>query len=200
MASETRNGLSWWFITENNETPVSQVYKAIGVSVRKGSQIRAALKEQGLIEEIETRMGKGGRIAKFIVPTIAALERLGKEPPQGRGEAIHRYVQQMVVEGARAKGYKAQVERDLGNGGICDVHLEKGGQRIAVEVAVVSKPERETEHIKRCLDAGYDRVLNIFADEGLLAKTQEAMTGLFSDKEMARVRLLPLKKLEGFFQ
>jgi hypothetical protein len=106
----------------------------------------------------------------------------------------------MVVEGARAKGYKAQVERDLGNGGICDVHLEKGGQRIAVEVAVVSKPERETEHIKRCLDAGYDRVLNIFADEGLLAKTQEAMTGLFSDKEMARVRLLPLKKLEGFFQ
>ena len=73
------------------------------------------------------------------------------------------------------------------------------GQRIAVEVAVVSRPERETEHIKKCLDAGYDRVFDIFADEGLMARTQQAMVGLFSDKEMARVRLLPLKKLEGFF-
>jgi hypothetical protein len=181
------------FITENSETPVSQVYKAIGVSVRKGSEIRDALKEEGLVEEIETRMGKGGRLAKFIIPTFEALEVLGKEPPAGRGGMVHRYVQQMVMEGAHKKGYRAEVEKNLGNGGIADIHLEKASQRIAVEVAVVSKPERELEHIKRCLDAGYDRVFNIFADEGLMVKTQEAMTGLFSEKEMAKVRLLPLR-------
>jgi hypothetical protein len=166
---------------------------------QEGSQIRDGLKAQGLVEEIETRMGKGGRLAKIIVPTFKALEMLGKEPPAGRGGMVHRYVQLMVVSGAKKKGYKAEVEKDLGNGGIADVHLEKGGQRIAVEVAVVSKPERETDHMKRCLDAGYDRVFDIFADEGLLVRTQEAMTGLFSDKEMSKVRLLPLRKLEGFF-
>ena len=34
---------------------------------------------------------------------------MGKEPPPDRGGAVHRYVQQMVVEGARAKGYAAEV-------------------------------------------------------------------------------------------
>jgi hypothetical protein len=187
------------FITENPDTPVSQVYKALGLSVRKGNQVRDDLKEQGLIVAIETRMGSGGRLAKFVIPTFEALELLGKEPPEGRGGPIHRHVQQMVLGGAKAKGYSGEVERTLGNGGVADVYLERDGQRIAIEVAVVSKPEREIEHIKRCLEAGCDRVFVVFADERLMARTQEAMVGLFSDKESSKVRLIVLTKLSGFF-
>jgi hypothetical protein len=120
---------------------------------------------------------------------------LGKEPPPGRGGAIHRYIQHLVEEGATAKGYTARCEYDLGNGGIVDVHLENGQLRIAVEIAVASKPSRELAHIRHCLAAGYDKVFDIFADEGMLQRTQEAMRGEFSDEELGKVRLLHLSKL-----
>jgi len=186
------------FIYGNPDTPVSGDYKGVGMNPRRGNELKEEMKERGLVEEIETRMGKGGRVAKFLIPTFEALEKLGKEPPPGRGGVIHRHVQQMVVEGARAKGYIAEIEKPI-LGGAVDVHLEKDGQRIAVEVAVVSKPERELAHIRHCLDAGYDRVISVFADERLMERTQEGMGGVFSDGEMARVRLVPLSKVGGFF-
>jgi hypothetical protein len=184
-------------IIQQPDTPVSEVYKMLAVSWRKGNQIRDALTGQGLIVEIETRLGRAGRPTKFFIPTFAALEILGKEPPPGRGGATHRYIQHLVEEGATAKGFTAQCEKDLGNGGIVDVHLENGEVRIAVEIAVASKPSRELAHIKHCLAAGYDRVFDVFADEGMLQRTQEAMKGEFSAAELGRVRLLHLSKLSS---
>jgi hypothetical protein len=48
-----------------------------------------------------------------------------------------------------------------------------------------------------CLEAGYDKVFIVFIDQRLLERTQEAITGVFSDAEQARVQLLPLSKLSG---
>jgi hypothetical protein len=59
--------------------------------------------------------------------------------------------------GAAANGFTAKSEYDLGNDGIVDIHLEKGDVRIAVEIAVASRPQREIAHIKNCLAVGYDR-------------------------------------------
>ncbi len=101
----------------------------------------------------------------------------------------------MIVEGAKAKGYAAVLEKDLGNGGICDVHLQKDGQRIAVEIAVVSKPERELAHITHCLEGGYGKVFSIFADERLLAKTQGLLNDSFSEAQRAKIQLLSVKEL-----
>jgi hypothetical protein len=163
------------------------------------SQFRDELKEQGLIAELEVRTGRtgAGRPTKFFIPTLSTLELLGKEPPAGRGGAIHRYIQHMVQEGATAKGFIAKCEYDLGNGGIVDVHLENEQERIAVEIAAASKPQREIAHIKHCLEAGYDKVFDVFVDQRLLERTQEALDGQFSDEERARVQLLHLSKLSG---
>jgi hypothetical protein len=95
----------------------------------------------------------------FFTPTFKALELLGIDPPPGRGGAVHRYLQHVIEEGATAKGYTAKVEYDLGNGGFVDVDLKKDGVRIAVEIAVVSKPLRELAHIKHSLEVGYDKVI-----------------------------------------
>jgi hypothetical protein len=83
----------------------------------------------------------------------------------------------------------------LGNGGIVDVHLEKGEYRIAVEIAVASKPQRELAHMKHCLAVGYDKVFDVFAEERLLERTEQALTGGLSDEERAKVQLLHLSKL-----
>jgi hypothetical protein len=149
------------FLIANPDTPSTAVYKGLHVGVWKGNQISDSLKAQGLIAEIETRLGRAGRRTIFFIPTFKALELLGKEPPPGRGGVVHRHIQHLVQERATAKGYTAQCEKDLGNGGIVDVHLENGQLRIAVEIAVASKPSRELAHIRYCLAAGYDRVFDV---------------------------------------
>jgi hypothetical protein len=183
------------FIIANPDTPISTVYKELQVSVRRGNDLRDSLKIQGLIEEIETRLGAAGRRTIFFVPTFTAFEILGKEPPPGRGGSIHRHIQRLIEEGAAANGFTAQCEYDLGNGGIVDVHLEKGDYRVAVEIAVASRPSREIAHIKNAIVAGYDRVFDVFVDQRLLDRTQEALLGGFSAENREKIQLLHLSKL-----
>jgi len=185
------------FIIANPDTPMTTVYKGIGVGISKGNQIRDALKELRLIEEIESRLGKGGRPTKFYIPTFTALELLGKQPPNGRGGIVHRHIQHLIEEEATAKGYSAKCEYNIGNGGILDVHLDNGLIKIAVEIAVYSTPQREIAHIKDALEAGYDKVYNVFADQRTLERTQEAVQAEFSEKERAKIRLLHLSKLSN---
>jgi hypothetical protein len=185
------------FLLDHPDTPISAVYKALEVSVWKGEKLRDSLKEQGLIAELAVSRTGAGRPTKFFIPTFQAFELLGREPLHGRGGAIHRHIQQLVVTGATAKGYRTQVEYALENGGIVDVHLEREGVRIACELAVYSTPKREMEHIKNALNAGYNKVIDVFADQRTLERTQEAMNGVFSVEELGKVSLLPLSKLSG---
>jgi hypothetical protein len=197
---DERERLFLAFITEHPDTPVTEIYKALGIGVSTGTKIRERLIQQGLLVELELRTGKtgAGRPMKCILPTVAALEFLEKDPPPGRGGVIHRYIQQMVQHGATAKGFTATCEKVIDNGAILDVHLQKGQETIAVEIAVVSTPEREIAHIKNCLQFGYNQVFGVFADETLLARTATAIQASFSPEEQKKVRLLPLSKLGDF--
>jgi Type IV secretion-system coupling protein DNA-binding domain len=183
------------YIIANPETALTAVYRGIGVSVWKGNQIRDELKEKGFIAEIETRLGRRSSRTHYFIPTFQAFDLLGQEPPAGRGGAIHRHIQRLIEEGATANGFTAQCEYNLGNGGIVDVHLEKGEYRIAVEIAVASKPQREVAHIKHCLAVGYNKVFDVFAEDRLLERTQALVTGELPVEEQEKVQLLHLSKL-----
>jgi hypothetical protein len=185
------------FLIEHPDTPISGVYKGLGVSVRKGNEIRDSLKEQGFLLELELRSGAtgAGRPMKCIMPSFQTFEQLGIAPPKGRGSIIHRQLQQMVAEGAGAKGYSTQKEKVLDTGAIVDVHLEKGQERIAVEIAIASWPELEIAHIKHCISFGYEKVFGIFADENLLARTAQLIEEAFSADVAGRIRLLPVSKI-----
>jgi len=185
------------YLMDHPDSPVSVVYKEVGVMAAKITQIRDELKAQGLVTDLEVRTGRitAGRPTKFIIPTFAALELVGIDPPAGRGGVIHRAIQHTICEAALQKGYIAKVEQTLPSGAILDVHVEKGGEKIAVEIAVVSKPSRELAHIRQCLQAGYDKVCTIFADPQLLEKTNESLAKEFSAEERGKVQLIPLGKL-----
>jgi energy-coupling factor transporter ATP-binding protein EcfA2 len=185
------------FISEHPDTPVTEVYKALGIGVTQGRRIRETLKVHGLVAELEVRTGRtsGGRPITCLIPTIAALELLGKDAPPGRGGILHRYVQQVVAKGATGKGYSVTVEQHLPTGAIVDVHLEKGQQRIAVEIAVGSTPEREISHMRNCLNASYEQIITIFADEHLLGRTATALQTAFTAEELGKIRLVPLRQL-----
>jgi hypothetical protein len=72
------------FIAANPDLPVNQVYKRLGIKAAEVTKIRERLTEQGFLQDLEVRTGKAtaGRPTKWIIPTFAALERLGIETPK----------------------------------------------------------------------------------------------------------------------
>jgi energy-coupling factor transporter ATP-binding protein EcfA2 len=185
------------FISEHPDTPVSALYKALGFGVWKGNKIRDSLKAKGLLAEVELRTVSttASRPAKFVILTFQAFTLFGIAPPQGRGGALHRHIHQVIAAGATAKGYDVTCEKELDTGAIVDAQLVKNGKKIAVEIAVLSTPDREIAHIRNCLAFGYDQVYAIFADEDLLARTATALKVAISGQDAGKVRLLPLKQL-----
>jgi hypothetical protein len=186
------------YLMEHPDSPVNVVYKEVGVRAAKIRQIREELTVAGLLADLEVRTGRitAGRPTKFLIPTFSAFALLKKDPPSGRGGVIHRAIQHAVSEGALARGFTTKVEYPLQSGAIVDVHLENGRQRIAVEIAVISKPSRELAHMRQCLNAGYDKVFTVFADPQLLEKTNESLAE-FSTEERAKIQLIPVSKLAG---
>jgi hypothetical protein len=186
------------YVTDHPGTPVAAAYKALGVGVALGAKVRESLKALGLLTELELRTGRqrSGRPSICLIPTTSGFQLVGHEQPPGRGGELHRQIQQLVIQGALAKGYSAEAEHKLASGGIVDVHLAKGaGRRIACEVAIVSTVEQEISHIRSCLAVGYDQIFTLFADEQLLAKVAAAIETHLSSDEQRKVRLLPLRQL-----
>jgi hypothetical protein len=185
------------FISEHPDTPVASLYKALGVGVWKGNKIRESLKAKGLLAEVELRTGStaAGRPAKFVILTHQAYQLFGIAPPHGRGGVLHRHIQHDIADRATGKGYTVTCEKVLDTGAIVDVHLENGHKKIAVEIAVVSTPDREISHMRNCLTAGYDRVYAIFADENLLEGIAAVIQETFSGQDVGKVRFLPLRQL-----
>jgi hypothetical protein len=186
------------YLVSHPDSPVTAVYKGLGIGAGQGTRLRDSLKALGLVAELELRTGstQGGRPARLLIPTFAAWELVGKDPPSGRGGVLHRHIQQMVVSGAKAKGYSTEVEHKLETGTIVDVALATGeGLRIAVEIAIGSRPEREITHIKHCLGAGFSKVYTVFADEHLLGRTATAIHEAITGEALEKVRLLPLQQL-----
>ena len=79
-----------------------------------------------------------------------------------------------------------------------DVHIEKGGARVAVEIAIHSKPEWETHNIRKNLVAGYDRVLALYLDPALLEATRTNFTADATKEELSNVTFVEVGRFEDY--
>ena len=181
------------------ELTITQLYEAFGASTWKGAKLRQELVDAGDLIEIETRRGKGGRLAKFLLPTEQALKRLDGELPDGGGGALHRHLQQLVVAEAENKGYQTEIEYELPAGGIVDVHACRDHERVAVEISITSNATRELEHIRACLEAGYDRVISLVFSETIFRGVSERLDEVVADEDLERVRVMRVRQLGGLF-
>lgn len=178
-------------VIETPEQTVSELYKTYGASVWKGQKLRESLIAGGYLVEIETRLGKRGRLAKYLIPSTKALEVFPAPLPNGRGGPVHRHLQRFVVTEAKAKGYAATIEHELPGGGIVDVHLERGNERVAVEIAMTSSATRELEHIAACLEAGYEEIISLVVSETTRARLERDLPMSFGVDTQALVRIVP---------
>ena len=76
----------------------------------------------------------------------------------GKGSDEHRAAQLMVQRIGEAQGYDAVIECPV-PGGEVDVSLGHQGRKIAVEISRTSDVKQEEGNIRKCLSAGYDRVV-----------------------------------------
>ncbi len=182
-------------VVEEPEQTISALYKTYGASVWKGQKLRTALIAAGYLIEIETRLGKRGRLAKYLIPSSKATEIFPAPLPEGRGGPVHRHLQRFVVAEATAKGYAAQTEYELPNGGIVDVHIDRGADQVAVEIAMTSTATRELEHIAACLAAGYGEIVSLVVSETTRTALERDLPLSFDETECQRVRVVPVAQV-----
>lgn len=101
-----------------------------------------------------------------IAPAEAAFPPVRSPAPPsiepGKGGSRHRYLQSLIRELGQQQGYRATVEAPVA-GGQVDVLLERDGRRIAFEVSVTTPTGQEAANIRKCLEAGVERVALVAA-------------------------------------
>lgn len=108
-------------------------------------------------------------------------------PAPGRGGAQHKYLQELIRRWGQANGWLVTLEKPVLDGiGNVDVSLERDGLRVACEISVSSSVEYEIGNVRKCLAAGYDRVLSI-VDGRALGKRRAEIERAFDAAELARV-------------
>jgi hypothetical protein len=158
------------------------------MSGSRSERVRRRLEAQGRTVEVDTRLGRGGRRARYAILTSAGYELLGEKPPKGRGGPVHKHFASVIADWASQNGYQVTTEARLESGWV-DLHLERAGQATAVEVSITSTPQREMKNIAKCLQQGYDGVVVLFLDRHTLEDAGRLLSLEFSDEELKKVTL-----------
>lgn len=120
------------------------------------------------------------------LPASAHVARSEPATP-GRGGPQHKYLQGMVKQAGEAKGYRATIEATVGEHGRADVLLERGEERIAVEISITTSPEHEVGNLKKCLDAGVSQVAILSPTPAVLQRTREAALSALPAAAFSRI-------------
>ena len=115
-----------------------------------------------------------------------------QEYPEGRGGPEHRYLQSLIHASAQERGYRAELEVELPDGGRVDLVItpeavESGEvEQIAVEISVTTGLEHELQNARKCLEAGYHHVALVSPRAGFRATLTRVLAG-FSEADRERV-------------
>jgi len=170
------------------EDTVTTICSALDLSGSRAVRIRGLLVERDFLVEVDTRLGRKGRRAKYAIPTLKGYQILGEKPPKGRGGAIHKHFTEVIARWAVEKGYKVSKEHNIQKGWV-DLHLERDGKETAVELSITSTVDRELNNMKKCLEAGYTKVVSLFLDESLLQVFSEFLSKKLVDEERKKVEV-----------
>jgi len=123
----------------------------------------AAMPEQiEVARPLTSRRGAPPRIRKPVTP-----------PSMGRGGELHKYLQHLIKRLAEERGFRATIE-GAASDGRADVVLTRGELCIACEISVTTDAAHEEENLKKCIAAGFTRVLFVSPER----KQRDKMTAM----------------------
>jgi len=114
-------------------------------------------------------------------------------------ESQHRYLQNLIKRMSESRGYKAIIEEPTSDGkGRVDVHLDRNGKKIAVEVCVTTEIDWEIHNIEKCLQSGYDLVVECSNDKKTLHALKKKIEGVFKDELKKKILVFEPEHLFQF--
>ena len=149
-------------------------YSRLKISRRRGNAARLDLIKKGVLQLAPVSIRCGKLVLLEPTPEMKkSLERQGvQQVPNREGGIVHQYWKRKLRDLLRKNGWKADEERAIGNGRHVDVHAEKNGYKIAVEVETGS---RGIENIRKDLTAGYSKVVSFSIDGQVQSVTGKAI-------------------------
>ena len=171
----------------------SAYYDLLGLNYREGNAAKAEAIKKKLILQHNFHSGKRGGKIVLLEPTRAAFAIFKMPSTYENPGFLHRYMQHQVKKIMTAQGYKATLEK-LVKGKNIDVVLEKGDERIAVEIAVT--PKHEMINVRKDIfQAGFDRVVIVGKDKKVLSAVKKKMSAAFGSDILSKVRCCMLADL-----
>jgi len=151
-------------------------YSRLGLSRRRGNHAKEALIAKGLVQTVDIPTRTGKVVLLEIVPTIREQlrERGVTFPPARDGGPVHVYWKHELRRLLETDGWQVSEEYPLGNGCAVDLHAEKAGLKVAVEVET---GDRGCENILKLLPAGYDWIISFATTDGVKHRTQRDFHG-----------------------
>lgn len=164
----------------------------------KGNRIRQELKDAGLLEEHQVRTGRRGGTIKIAIPSNAGYEyldrrKIGYTPLRGNGSIQHKFWQHKIAEWLRKKGWRAEIEMNLGNKQV-DVGCVMPGlieRRVAYEVVWDDDLDKEVSNLVKNLEDSWEHVVFcVLDDETSRALVQKLGESVSESDDRFEVRLL----------
>lgn len=122
---------------------------------------------------------------------------VGLDTP-GKGGKSHRYLQGLVKELGERQGFRATIEGAAGDGQ-ADVILARNGLRLAFEISVTTPTRHELTNVRKCLEAGFDRVAVVLAKSRTVQpRFEQAITAGLSPEARERVACLAPEDLPDY--
>lgn len=178
-------------IIKNPTLSVTGIYRVQGLSGYMGDKIKKELIKWGLIKEVETHLGVGSRITKFLSLTGEGFKALGVKfnSNDGKGGVLHRYWQSVIRMHVEEKGYRAILEEPVpGTNESIDLGLTQDVKRIAVEISITTPVIHEVNNnITKCLKAGYSKVVVLTLEEAKMLDIQNLIKKFLSSEEQTKV-------------
>ena len=151
-------------------------YSRIGVSRRRGNHAKLNLIEGGIIRTVDVPTKTGKVVILEVAPELK--EQLSKKgiafPSYREGGAIHAYWKSELKKTLEQHGWAVELEKPIGKGQTVDIHAEKNGVRIAVEVET---GDRGIDNIAKLLPLKFSWILSFHTTEEGRNRTRESLKG-----------------------
>lgn len=159
-------------IGDHPSSGVTERYRRLELSRRKGTKLKQDLIEGGFVRDIDVPL-PGGRVT-LLEPTRDGYSAIGKRPTAPRsGGAVHRFWVERIGATFRNRGFDVQHEVSAGEGRAIDLVASKNGERVAVEVEVSGRRLDESLEKLRTQDTG--RCIVACASSSLLDRVRKRL-------------------------
>jgi hypothetical protein len=179
-------------IFQNPTFTITKLYQSGHFSAYMGDKLKRSLLKKGYIQEVKTHLGKGFRIAKFLLISPHGFTALGISygPEHGKGGPLHRYFQSVIARYGEQEGFIVTRELKIADSTeSVDLVFEKEGVRVGVEISITTTARNEIQNIQKCIRANYTQVLVLLTEEAKVAELKTILSESISPEDERKVKV-----------